>query len=240
MVAYRSAWLLGVVVWSACVVGEQSDEQGAGQMETVAVAKRALEAGETVDYEILEKVPLHESCLTADLVKAPDADRICGKVLQVPVGKGEPLRWSIVRKRWSDRLSSIVRKTGRALTLEVSGLEWVRPNDHVDIIATLPDPATGKPATLTLIQNAIVLTVGSHTGETAMLTPDPQDPNAGKATFMLLPEEVDQVVAAARAGPLTVSLRNPEDLGGTDQNRAVLVDDLFVRDDPIKPAGKTK
>lgn len=237
---YRTWWLLFALLISSCADSEQGSTRVASEAEIVLVANRALKVGEWLEPDVLVKHPLHESYVSPDLVRASAAEKLQGLELKVPIERGEPLRWSIVGAPWGGRLSNIVRKFGRALTVEASGLEWVRPNDHVDILATLPDPETGKLATVTLIQNVIVVAVGSQFGGSARMDPDPRDPNFGRATFMLLPEEVEQIVMAARMGPLTVSLRNPEDIHGTEARKPVLVDSLIGRDETEKPVGKTK
>jgi pilus assembly protein CpaB len=82
----------------------------------------------------------------------------------------------------------------------------VKPGDRVDVLATYHDPVTKQDTTQMILQNVPVLAVNQ--GET-------QGANTQGAkssmTLAVLPEEVELLTAADRAGVLRVSLRGMND-----------------------------
>ncbi len=113
----------------------------------------------------------------------------CGRVdtpVAVPAPVAEPAP--------HPRLSSLVQKKARALTLAVDAAP-VQPADHIDILGTFPDPQTNELVTVTLVQNVIVL-----------------DARTGALDVLVVPEEAEVITHAAKTGSLTVTLRNQDDV----------------------------
>jgi hypothetical protein len=107
-------------------------------------------------------------------------------------------------------LSLVVLKRGRAYVTAASGTPWVRPQDHVDLLATLPDAPRGAAVTVSLIENVIVL---DRRGD-------------GRLALLVLPEEAELIALSQRLGSLHVSRRHPKDPGIVDEPRRV--DDATV------------
>ncbi len=115
----------------------------------------------------------------------------CGRTdTAVPVAEAPPL---------PPLLSSLVQKKARALTLDVSKgpsvAAWAQASDHVDVLATFLDHATGEHVTRTLVQNVVVL-----------------KSVPGALTVLVMPEEAELLTHAAQDGTITVVLRNEDDL----------------------------
>jgi pilus assembly protein CpaB len=103
-------------------------------------------------------------------------------------------------------LSNIIQRRGRAITVPVWGAEWVRANDHVDLISVQEDPQTREGMALTIAQNYVVLDLGP-------LPPQAADrPSPRQMTLLALPEEAEIVLLASRTGKLWATVRHPEDL----------------------------
>ena len=127
---------------------------------------------------------------------------------------------------WSDReggdisakgLSHDVKRLMRAVSINVgpsagvSGM--VRPNDHVDVIGTFAFSSDPKDvATLTMLQNVLVLATGRDTSKSRDL-----ERSMGRDTYSLVtlevsPREAEMIAFAEQMkGRLTLTLRNKND-----------------------------
>ena len=95
----------------------------------------------------------------------------------------------------------------------VSGL--IRPNDHIDIIATFRFPnqeGTDKleTVTLTLLQNVAVLAVGQDTDSAPSRSLQRQ--SYSSITLNVTPKEAEILGFAMQKGKLNLTLRNPSDV----------------------------
>ncbi len=64
--------------------------------------------------------------------------------------------------------------------------QWVRPNDHVDVIGTFRDASSNEMVAVTLLQNVIVLATGKDTAATQSRN---RRAGYGTVTLLALPEE---------------------------------------------------
>jgi len=188
----------------------------------VVVANRDVVEGTVLDYDMVAKMQMPEQFVTPSVVKPNQFEKVLGQKLMSPLQRGDLILWSHFRAEGSfERLSNIVRKRGRAVTLPFKGSGavggMVRPNDHVDMLGTFTDPKTNTPVTVTLLQNMIVLATGKVTGTTNFQALNSQDKVYSDVTFLMLPEEAEIVVLASQMGSLTLTLRNPEDIGGEEE-----------------------
>ncbi len=98
-------------------------------------------------------------------------------------------------------MSDRVVKRGRSYRVRVDGAERVRAGDHVDVLATLVNPATKGRVTVTLLHNIIVL----------------RRNKGGWLALLLIPRESEQLALASRIASLYVVRRHPKDVK-MDQN----------------------
>jgi len=199
----------------------------------VVVSNRDISEGSVLDYDMVAKMQMPEQFVTPSVVKPSQFEKVIGQKLMVPLQRGDLILWSHFRSEGTfERLSNIVRKRGRAISVEISGAQgvsgWVRPNDHVDILGTFLDPKTSQMVTVTLLQNVIVLATGVITGSTNINTLDEAERSYGAITVMVLPEEAEIVVLAAQLGTLHLTLRNPEDIGGEEERARATIETLLT------------
>jgi Flp pilus assembly protein CpaB len=92
---------------------------------------------------------------------------------------------------------------------------WVKPNDHVDILAHLELPGRGS-TTLTVLQDVTLVSVGSATilSETGKIS-------GGDISFFVDPEEYELLSFAEQKARFSVSLRNPKDLKVRDSSQGI-------------------
>lgn len=199
----------------------------------VVVANRDIVEGSVLDYEMVARMDMPDRFVTPSVVKPGQFEKVIGQKLMVPVQRGDLILWSHFRSEGTfERLSNIVRKAGRAISLDISGAAavggWVRPNDHIDILGTFQDPKTNQMVTVTLLQNVIVLATGSITGSTNIQALDKGERIYNTVTVMVLPEEAEIVVLASQLGALHLALRNPDDIGGEEERARATIETLLT------------
>lgn len=199
----------------------------------VVVANRDIVEGSVLDYEMVAKMQMPEQFVTPSVVAPEQFEKVIGQKLMVPLQRGDLILWSHFRSEGTfERLSNIVRKAGRAISLDISGASavagWVRPNDHIDILGTFQDPKTNQMVTVTLLQNVIVLATGAITGSTNVQVLDKDSRSYNSVTVMVLPEEAEIVILASQLGALHLSLRNPEDIGGEEERARATIETLLT------------
>ena len=154
-----------------------------------------------------------------------DLDVVLQKKTLIAHRKGEVLFWSDIEggNPGVRGLAYDVRKQMRAVSIScntassVSGM--VRPNDHVDVIATFnfPDPETGMskgdPVTCTILQNVLVLATGSETAKSRVSEMGVVKPSGySTVTLEVTPREAEMLAFAEQIrGRLVLTLRNNAD-----------------------------
>ncbi|MGI5860991.1 MAG: Flp pilus assembly protein CpaB [Myxococcales bacterium] len=217
LVAVILGVLAGAFAFTAIKRKEKEVKQG-WNLVPVIVATQDIAEGAVVTYEMISQRPVPEQFVTSSVVKPDSASYVVGQRVLVPVQTGDPLLWSqFETSKAAERLSTMIVKQGRALTLDVTSSKmsvggWVRPNDHVDVIGTFRDPMSDENKAVTLMQNVLVLATGRITGTTNVNLIPEGDREYQTITFLLLPEEAELLSLAADLGSLTLTLRNPEEL----------------------------
>jgi pilus assembly protein CpaB len=151
-----------------------------------------------------------------------DPAQIIGKVLLVPMKKGQPFTAAcFAGDNERMRLASALEPGKRAvcLTLEdPSGIERIiYPGSMVDVLATLKtrvDEENEQSVSFTLLQNVMVLAVGQQTIVTEQAAPDAKEPKPNTdATVTLIVDsaQAEQLRLAAASGKVSVVMRNPMD-----------------------------
>jgi pilus assembly protein CpaB len=148
-------------------------------------------------------------------------------------------------------LAGLVPAGYRAISIltndEIAVSEFVRPGDKVDIQLVLPDAALNKQSGLqqvprpqggdlsearTVLQDVLVLTVGSTLGDPAMAQAAASESGSGgrpsepsrTISLAMTPEQIAQFALARSLGSFYLSLRAPDDLQLINDNTAKLAD----------------
>jgi pilus assembly protein CpaB len=199
----------------------------------VVVANRDVVEGTVLDYDMVAKMQMPEQFVTPSVVKPSQFEKVIGQKLMVPLQRGDLILWSHFRSEGTfERLSNIVRKKGRAVSIGIGGAAgvagWVRPNDHVDILGTFQDPKESNEVTVTLLNNVIVLATGNVTGSTNAQLLTAKEKSYDTITIMLLPEEAEIAVLASKLGSLYLTLRNPEDISEPEERGRATITTLLT------------
>lgn len=216
LIAVVLAVLAGFLVYN--VLTRKADEARKGwNLQPIIVAAVDIPEGTTITMDMMSRHMIPEQFVTSSVVKPDNASFIDGQKVLVPIQKGDMLLWSqFETSKAAERLSTIIQKKGRALTIDAGGAKavggWLRPNDHIDIIASLTDPNSDEQMAITLMQNVMILATGKITGTTNINLIPESDRNYSNLTLLLLPEEAEILSLATQMGDLTFTLRNPEDI----------------------------
>ncbi|MGI5865295.1 MAG: Flp pilus assembly protein CpaB [Myxococcales bacterium] len=231
------AIILGVLAgaFAYTAIKRQEKEVRAGwNLVPVIVANQDIAEGTVITYEMVSQRPIPEQFVTSSVVKPDSASYIVGQKVLVPLQTGDALLWSqFETSKAAEKLSTIVQKKGRALTLDVKGSKmsvggWVRPNDHVDIIGSFRDPTSGENLAVTLMQNVVVLATGKITGTTNINLIPEGDREYQTISLLVLPEEAEILSLADDLGSLTFTLRNPEDIDVQEERGRATIQTLLT------------
>jgi pilus assembly protein CpaB len=229
VIAVVLALIAVVVAWRAIKMRELEVTRG-WQLEKVVVAAADIQPGsfltnDSAHVDFMPRKFVYESVLIpADLEVA------LGREVIVPIKRGEPIHWYQLQGiRSLERLSKAVRRGGRAVSMDVNERssvgQWVRPNDHVDVLGTFRDPNSNQMVAVTLLQNVIVLATGSITAASQTAR---TDNTFSTITLLVLPEEAEILVLAQELGSLYLSLRNTEDISIFEERARTTIQTLLT------------
>jgi pilus assembly protein CpaB len=216
LVAIVLGVLAGAVAYLSIKKKEREVKAG-WNLVPVVVASDSINEGTIITYDMISQRPIPEQFVTSSVIKPDSASYIVNQKVLVPLAPGDPLLWSqFETSKATEKLSTIIQKKGRAITVGINGPAsvggWVRPNDHIDILGVFRDPQTQEQMAMTLLQNVVVLATGKITGTTNINLLPEGDRGYGDVTLQLLPEEAEILTLAEGMGALKFSLRNPEDI----------------------------
>lgn len=139
-------------------------------------------------------------------------DEVIGRTLLYPLTAGEPLLdRQISALGFNAGLSGKIPEGMRALSLksdQVVGVAgYLLPGTHVDVLVTFHTPSSSDPITVTVLQDAEILTAGQK------MQPDPEGKasTADVVTILVTPQDAERVVMASAQGTVHFILRNGSD-----------------------------
>ena len=138
---------------------------------TILVAAEDIEVGRALTKANLAQREVPEAYVHQASVKRGEENVILGRPVTVKVSQGQPILWSdfdVQRAGTTKRLSAAVQKGNARSTMPVdlsgSLAGMLRPGDHVDIMGTFAKGQGTDWATVTLLQNVLVIATGDMRG----------------------------------------------------------------------------
>jgi pilus assembly protein CpaB len=192
-------------------------EVSGGPKIPVLVATGDIGLGDRIRPEHLGVRGIPATYLDERAVRASEAEKVVGLRVRSRIKANESILWSDLSAAGRDSrdLAGMVQPGMRAVSVPATiasafhGL--LRPGDRVDVLLTTERPGGGKDrVTFSLLQNVLVLSVGDDLGAT-----EHTDQLFGLTTTVSVGVTAEQAQVLAFAldrGPLTLSLRNPEDI----------------------------
>jgi len=222
--------LAAVVLLQLYIKGIKQELYEGYETREVLVARADILKGSEVKEEAIGIEGVPEKFVHPQTLMPNDRDIVLGQRAALNIKRGQPFLWSDigVEESGASGLAGIIRENERAISVpvdevtSVSGL--VKPGDHVDILGTflLQDSSGSRSTTLTLLQNVVVLAVGTHYGSGAN---SPREFNT--VTFSVSPSEAELLTLAQEKGKLTLVLRNPQNLKTEENLPKTTMDDIL-------------
>ncbi len=192
---------------------------------TVMAAARPIPKGTVLKAADLGTITTREGAVRGHAVMPEDAIRLLGRRTTMRLDTKAPVFWTDIeggKGRFSG-LSDAVIPGMRAISINVSGASavssMVLPNDRVDVLGTFTFPsadAVGEQelVTLTVLQDVTILATGQQTAKNMIGQENRRSGGYSLVTLSVTPREAEMLVFAQQVkGRLTLSLRNPEDVG---------------------------
>lgn len=215
LIAVLSVWLYSRTL---------QEEVAGGQKIGILVAAEEIAAGSRLTKANLAVREVPEAYLHPGSIRKGEENQVIGRPVADKIAQGQPLLWDdfeLQRSASTRRLSGALQKGQRAVTIpvDVSGslAGMLRPGDHVDLLGTFSRGQGGDWATVTLLQNVLVLATGDRRGgaeggEEAMAASPGGPRTFNNITVSVDPEEAELLVFAQQRGPVSVALRAQDDL----------------------------
>ncbi len=212
------------------------EEASGGEPVKLLVAVKPIEAGAQITDEMLATRAVPRAYVEDRAVLETERAKVIGLRVGHTVQAQQTLMWTdlAIAMEKGRQLSSLIQPGMRAVTVRTKGNEdksfaLIRPGDRIDVIATMPgDKQPDQRSSIVLLQNVLVLAVGSDTGG------DPTDKSGTQQqmdmvlSLSLTVPEAQLLALATEKGTITVALRNPDDVrvteGMSDLNSSALSD----------------
>ncbi len=216
---------------------ERDKIQKGWELGVVLAATRDIKVGEKLTNDVVTTRQLPKKFITEGMLRPNNRGFIIGQPVITDIQKGDPLFYYDIEKvNVTEGLSKIIQKGGRAITIKVDDVSsvgnWIRPNDHVDIIGIFSDPNTRQKMAMTLLENVIIIATGEYTGENFKTATKgkTQAIKYSNVTLYVLPQEAEIILLAQDLGKLTLTLRNEDDLSLLEEKGRVTLDTIFTGD----------
>jgi pilus assembly protein CpaB len=191
--AYAATWL---------------QQQSASNTLQVIVAQRDLQMGTRLQPDMLQTLAWPKAAAIQDPLTT--LDQAVGRVIHMPVLRGEPLLQSkLAPVGEKGGLSSVLEPGQRAVTVKVNEIVGVAgfalPGNFVDVMVNTPD-SQNQPVSKIVIERIRVLAVAQDVSTNES---KPRVVNA--VTLQVTPQQAEQIDLARSVGTLSLVLRSHSD-----------------------------
>ena len=196
-------------------------EVSGGPKVSVLVVSEDMPIGAVLTEDKLAIRDVPQAYVEERNVRASDAKKVTGVRIAGGLRANEAVLWSDLTK-FSEHarvLSGLVQNGLRAVTVDARAADFdglLRPGDRVDVLFTTLSKDADSGVTTTLLQNLLVLSVGTDLGKRDGATKDKDDAlvtgRAGSVTLSATLEQAQLLTQAKERGKLGLTLRNPDDI----------------------------
>jgi pilus assembly protein CpaB len=236
--------VLGIVLVAVYLRRFEVEASG-GAPISVLVLLKPIDSGTIITDDVLATRQIPRAYVEDRAVLEKDKPKVVGLRMGHSLETQQTLMWSDLSIAMEERrnLSSLIQPGMRAITIGASNSKadkahaLIRPGDRLDVIATVVAnqkkgvASNESDTSVVLLQNVLVLAVGTDTGTTD-ISVDKGGGGSGRKNLLLtlsvtVPESQLLALAVER-GKLSVALRNPDDVriidSVADVNAAALSD----------------
>ncbi len=212
------------------------DETSGGHKVPVLMATKDIPLGSVITDSMLGLRGLPEDYLEERHIPRSEARRVLGVHVNRNIRANESILWSDLAVSNDDNrtLAVMVPPGLRAVavpsTLPSTFGGLLRPGDRVDALLTTQDREVDTRIAIPLLQNLLVLSVGTDVGA-EMLAGDDESVRRFRMTTVTVAATVQQaqaLVFAIDQGEVTMTLRNPEDVAVLEGLPETTRNDLLV------------
>jgi pilus assembly protein CpaB len=201
----------------------------------VVVASNEIAPGTAISTSQVKVVAWPRELIPAKATTSINA--VQGRVVILPIAKGEPVLLTKLAPEGSGSgLGSLLDETKRAFTVrvdDVSGVAgFIKPGDHVDVLAQLPTQDAQEFFSKAILQNIVVLTAG-HTSEETSDKKDKKPILVTTVTLELSLEQAEILNLASNQGKIRLALRNRLNVASLT-TQGVATSDLLNRPSRVK------
>jgi len=201
------ALLLGLATAAYAAIWLQ--QQSASNTLQVIVAQRDLQMGTRLQPDMLQTLAWPKAAGIQDPLTT--LDQAVGRVIHMPVLRGEPLLQSkLAAEGEKGGLSSVLAPGQRAVTVKVNEIMGVAgfalPGNFVDVMVNMPD-GENQPVSKIVIERIRVLAVAQDVSTNES---KPRVVNA--VTLQVSPQQAEQIDLARSVGTLSLVLRSYSDI----------------------------
>jgi pilus assembly protein CpaB len=184
-------------------------QQSASNTLQVIVAQRDLQMGTRLQPDMLQTLAWPKAAGIQDPLTT--LDQAVGRVIHMPVLRGEPLLESkLAAEGEKGGLSSVLAPGQRAVTVKVNEIMGVAgfalPGNFVDVMVNMPD-GENQPVSKIVIERIRVLAVAQDVSTNES---KPRVVNA--VTLQVSPQQAEQIDLARSVGTLSLVLRSYSDI----------------------------
>ena len=207
--------LAGIITYISNISKLQYIRQVNEQYPTskIICASVDLKEGTLLDKTNIAIVPMLDKNITANTVDIGMLDMIIGKAIGTDLKAGDPILLSNIKTKYLNQtLSDRIPEGKRLFTLQVQDSSqdldngFIRPNDKVDILASIPLEGRGN-TVFTVLQNVSIVAIGR-----ASIVSQELNPSGTSISFFVDNKDVEMLQFAKQHGSFSISLRNPNDL----------------------------
>lgn len=215
LLASIAVGVIGAILLALYLHRFQSKARG-GALVSLLALRQDVAAGKPLREEMLIAHQVPESYVESRQVRASEMHRVLGVRTAIDLETNQTLAWTDLSTtpREQVSLSARVPPGMRAMSIEQPGAKafsaLLRPGDRVDVLHTRKrSDSPGSAVTITLLQNVLVLAVGTRIGSTIAEADAARRDNV---TLLLTVTQAALLAHARRGGDLSLILRNADDL----------------------------
>jgi pilus assembly protein CpaB len=183
------------------------------ETQPIAVAATDLSWGTTLTKEMIKEVDFLKGSLPGDFFSDPSS--LVGRVLIYPVKANEPIFESRLAPNnvKTGGVAAVISPKKRAVAVKVDKVMgvsgFIHSGSRVDVLLTLTTGKTYNPVTKIILENLLVLAVGSEMKEKKGF--EERASTTDVITLEVTPEEAEKLAMAAAEGKIQLALRNFND-----------------------------
>lgn len=199
-------------------------EASGGEPLGVLVLLKPIEPGVVLTDDLLASRKIPRAYVEDRAVLEKDKPKVLGLRMGHALEAQQTLQWTDLAIAMEERrnLSSLIQPGMRAATIGASNRgtdsskanALIRPGDRLDVIATVsadPKKSNEGDTSVVLLQNVLVLAVGTDTGAD-VIDKSARDVKNLLLTLSVTVPETQLLALASERGNLSVALRNPDDV----------------------------